>query len=59
MTPTPPPQLTLAQRHKALEKAKESRQERAEVKRQIALGEITIFDAINDPRESIRRNESD
>ncbi|MEI6294793.1 MAG: guanylate kinase [Actinomycetes bacterium] len=55
MTPTPPPQLSVAQRQAALEKAKISRQERAEVKRLITLGEINIFDAINDPRESIRR----
>jgi guanylate kinase len=55
LTPTPPPQLTLAQRHLALLKAQQSRQERAEVKRQITSGKLTIFDAINDPRESIRR----
>ena len=55
MTPTPPPQLSQAQRHAALEKAKLSRLERAEVKRLITIGEINIFDAINDPRESIRR----
>jgi guanylate kinase len=55
LTPTPPPQLSQAQRHAALEKAKLSRQERAEVKRLITIGEINIFDAINDPRESIRR----
>jgi len=55
LTPTPPPQLSVAQRQAALEKAKISRQERAEVKRLITLGEINIFDAINDPRESIRR----
>jgi len=55
LTPTPPPQLSVAQRQAALEKAKISRQERAEVKRLITLGEMNIFDAINDPRESIRR----
>ena len=55
MTPSPPPQLSVAQRQAALEKAKVSRQERAEVKRLITLGEMNIFDAINDPRESIRR----
>jgi len=55
LTPTPPPQLTLEQRHLALLKAQQSRQERAEIKRQITSGQITIFDAINDPRESIRR----
>ena len=50
-----PPALTASQRAAALEKAKISRQERAEVKRKISKGELTIFDAINDPRESIRR----
>jgi guanylate kinase len=52
---TPPPTLSLEQRHAALLRAKESRQIRAEVKRQIAVGALNIFDAINDPRESIRR----
>jgi len=55
LTNVPPPHLTLEQRRAALEKAKLSRKERAEVKEKIALGEINIFDAINDPRESIRR----
>lgn len=55
MNRTPPPTLSLEQRRAALLKAKESRQIRAEVKRQIAVGELNIFDAINDPRESIRR----
>lgn len=55
MTATPPPQLTLVQRQEALLKAKHARQERAEIKAKITGGEITIFDAINDPRESIRR----
>lgn len=52
---TPPPQLTLEQRRLALEQAKVARQDRAEVKRMITSGEINIFDAINDPRDSIRR----
>jgi guanylate kinase len=55
LTNVPPPHLTLEQRRAALEKAKISRRERAEAKEKIALGEINIFDAINDPRESIRR----
>lgn len=50
-----PPQLSPQARARALEVAKVSRRERAEVKAAIARGEITIFDAINDPRESIRR----
>jgi len=55
MSRTPPPALSPAQRLAALEKAKESRRDRAEVKRLITLGEMNIFQAINDPRESIRR----
>ena len=55
MNRTPPPALSTEQRRAALEKAKESRSERAEVKRQITVGEMNIFQAINDPRESIRR----
>ena len=54
MTPAPP-HLTPEERRAALGKAKISRQERAQVKQAIALGEISIFDALNDPRESIRR----
>jgi guanylate kinase len=50
-----PPQLSPQARAQALEVAKVSRRDRAEVKAAIARGEITIFDAINDPRESIRR----
>lgn len=52
---TPPPKLTLEERQRALDQAKAARQERAEVKRLITAGEINIFEAINDPRESIRR----
>jgi len=55
LSPTPPPRLSIEERRAALEKAKLSRQERAEVKRLIALGELNVFDAVNDPRESIRR----
>lgn len=55
MNRTPPPALSTEQRRAALEKAKESRRDRAEVKRQIAVGEMNIFQAISDPRESIRR----
>ena len=55
MTSKPPPHLTLEQRHAALLKAKISRQDRAQVKLAIARGEISIFDALNDPRESIQR----
>ena len=52
---TPPPILTLEQRREALLKAKMARQERAEIKRLISSGEMNIFEAINDHRESIRR----
>ncbi len=55
MRKSPPPALSLEQRRAALEKAKESRRDRAEVKRLIFLGELNIFDAITDPRDSIRR----
>ena len=55
MSKSPPPALSPQERQAALEKAKESRKDRAEVKRLIALGEMNIFDAISDPRESIRR----
>jgi len=55
LSKVPPPQLSVEERRAALEKAKSSRQERAAVKRAIASGEISIFDAMNDPRESIRR----
>lgn len=55
MTSNPPPPLSRTQRLEALEKAKRSRQERASTKEAIAQGELSIFDAINDPRESIRR----
>ncbi len=55
MSKVPPPRLSLEERRAALEKAKSSRQDRAGVKRSIALGEISIFEAISDPRESIRR----
>lgn len=55
MSKVPPPRLSLEERRAALEKAKSSRQDRAGVKRSIALGEISIFEAINDPRETIRR----
>ena len=50
-----PPQLTPEQRAAALAQAKRSRQERAEVKNRIARGELSIFEAVNDERESIRR----
>jgi len=56
LTPAPP-QLTVQARQAALQQAKIARQERAQVKRAITLGEISIFDALNDPRESIRRME--
>ena len=52
---TPPPVLTLEQRREALLKAKMARQERAEIKRLITTGGISIFEAINDQRESIQR----
>lgn len=50
-----PPILSTEERSANLLKAKQARSERAEVKRQISSGLISIFDAINDPRESIQR----
>ena len=50
-----PPKLTTAQRLAALEKAKLARVERAEIKARISSGEISIFEAINDQRDSIQR----
>lgn len=50
-----PPHLTTEQRRENLERAKRARIERSEVKQAIAANQISIFDAINDPRESIQR----
>ena len=50
-----PPQLSREERAANLLKAKVARTERAEIKRAISAGQISIFDAINDPRESIQR----
>ncbi len=55
MSNNPPPELSKAARLAALESAKVARQDRAALKQAISKGEATIFDAINDPRESIRR----
>jgi len=50
-----PPKLTMGERHANLELAKKARHERADVKAAISAGRISIFDAINDPRDSIQR----
>ena len=50
-----PPRLSEEERRANLDKALASRRERAEVKSKIAAKELSIFDAINDPRESIQR----
>ncbi len=55
MNPSLPPKLSIEQRLAALEKAKISRQDRSSMKLSISRGDISIFEAINDPRESIRR----
>jgi len=55
LSKTPPPKLSAEARIAALATAAQFRKERAEVKSSIARSEITIFDAINDHRESIRR----
>lgn len=51
----PPPQLSAEQRARASAAGVLARQERSQVKDQISHGELNIFDAINDPRESIQR----
>ena len=50
-----PPKLTVEERRANLELAKRARHERADVKAAISAGRISIFDAINDPRDSIQR----
>jgi guanylate kinase len=50
-----PPVLSSEQRRANLLLAKSARVERASVKEAIAKNAISIFDAINDPRESIQR----
>lgn len=55
MTRKPPPVLSPEARAAALAIAQASRIERAAIKSAIALGEMTIFDAINDPRQAIQR----
>lgn len=51
----PPPLLSPAARIRAVERAAAFRRERALAKDAIKKGEASIFDLINDPRESIRR----
>ncbi|MEI8223088.1 MAG: guanylate kinase [Actinomycetes bacterium] len=50
-----PPKLTVEERRANLELAKRARHERADAKAAISAGRISIFDAINDPRDSIQR----
>ena len=50
-----PPRLTSQDRERNLAKALASRRDCSEVKAKIATRELSIFDAINDPRESIQR----
>lgn len=50
-----PPRLTREERAANLMKAKAARIERAEMKKLISTGKISIFDAINDARDSIQR----
>lgn len=50
-----PPALTPEERSANLFKAKVARAERAEVKAAISSNDLSIFDAINDPRPSIQR----
>lgn len=53
--PNPPPNLSNQSRIDASAKAVANRRARAEVKRKISLGEISIFDAINDPQDAIQK----
>ena len=55
MSSNPPPPLSQNERLEALNLAKVSRKERSAMKARISRGEVSIFDAINDPRNSIRR----
>ena len=50
-----PPDLSPLERRAAGEKAVASRRERAEIKAALANGDIGIFEAINDGRQSIQR----
>lgn len=50
-----PPQLSDTERAQALEKAKIARRERAAVKAELSRGDLSIFEVINDERDSIRR----
>ena len=50
-----PPDLSPQERKAAGEKAVASRRERAEIKAALTSGEIGIFEAINDGRQSIQR----
>jgi len=50
-----PPRLSTEERTRASQAAIAARRDRSAVKDQLRAGAITIFDAINDPRESIRK----
>jgi len=50
-----PPKLTIEERRANLAKAQSARTDRAHIKSLIHANQISIFDAINDPRESIQR----
>lgn len=51
----PPPRLSAEQRAQASAAGVLARRERSSVKEQISQGSLNIFDAINDPRETIQR----
>ena len=55
MSGKPPPSLTPNERKAAGRKAVQNRRERSEIKNSISVGKLSIFDAINDPRDSIRK----
>ena len=50
-----PPKLSQADRARAGQAAIAARRDRSTIKERLRAGEITIFDAIHDPRESIRK----
>ena len=55
MAKTPPPRLSEEARAAASQAGVLARQIRSEVKRSIAQGELSIFQAINDPRASVQK----
>ena len=55
LPPNLPPKLTTVERERAGQAAVAARRDRAAIKAALRSGDISIFDAINDPRESLRK----